>query len=229
MTGGPYIAGDNLTISGNVSYTARDAPFDGNVTIDLGHPNGTHRYFKSSVVNAIQSYTQSGTYNQSGFTTPQYINDGFSTTGYAYTSSPSGKYIGVTWSQNRTISRVKTYYYYQYWPTAYKIQVLGEDGKTWIDKKAVTGFMASPITYPSIEDRIPATVTKGVRIYYQTPYSTYIYIYEMWAYGPEEYLVDKILLPISGNYTLNISASDPYGLNGSIFQSGSVSQHSSIK
>jgi len=91
----------------------------------------------------------------------------------------------------------------------------GADGKTWIDRKTVTGFTASSLTYPSIEDRIPATVTKGVRIYYQTSYSSYIYIYELWAYGPEEYSADKILLPVSGNYTLNISASDPYGLNGS--------------
>jgi len=60
MTGGPYIAGDNLTISGNVSYTVRDVPYEGNVSIDLSYPNGTHKYLNSSVFQATQSYTQSG-------------------------------------------------------------------------------------------------------------------------------------------------------------------------
>ncbi|HYN44979.1 MAG TPA: cytochrome c3 family protein [Candidatus Limnocylindrales bacterium] len=214
--GGPYQVGDNLTVSGNISSMVRNTAFNGNITFDLKYPNGTIvRYVNSSTTPASVSYTQSGTYGHSGFTNPQNVNDN-STSSMAYTYNCAGCYIQITWPGNKTISRVRAYYYGQYWPTAYKIQVLAPDGLTWVDKKAISGYMASPTTYPTIEDRIPATVTKGVRISYQTSYYTspYIYIYEIWAYGPEEYSMDKIALPLPGNYTLNVSAVDSYGVSG---------------
>ncbi|MCK5659898.1 MAG: hypothetical protein KAH86_00965, partial [Methanosarcinales archaeon] len=213
--GGPYTVGDELAVSGSVGSLNREMAFDGNVTLNLTYPNGTSvLYYNSSTV-ASESYTQSGTYGHSGFVYPQRINDG-STSTYAYTSSVSGDYIQVTWPENKTINRVKAYYYNTRWPTAYKIQVLGTDDVTWIDKKEVSGYVASPTSYPTIEDIIPTTVTKGVRIYYQTSnYYTHIYVYEMWAYGHDTYSVDEIPLPISGNYMLNISAEDSYGINGS--------------
>ncbi len=215
-TGGPYIVGDTLPVWGNVSSTIRDTAFDRNVSINLTYPNGSIRYYNSGTVQAAQSYTQSGTYGHSGFYNPQYINDG-STSTFAYTYS-TGTYVQVTWTENKNISKVKAYYYSQYWPTAYKIQVLAPDGVTWVDKKVVSGYVASPISSPTIEDRIPMTMTKGVRIYYQASYYYYFYIYEIWAYGPEEYSFDKIPLPMSGNYTLNVSAADSYGVNGSAQQ-----------
>ncbi|NJD53672.1 MAG: hypothetical protein FIB07_12480 [Candidatus Methanoperedens sp.] len=213
---GPYVLGNNLTVSGNISSVLKDIAFEGNITFDLAYPDGTMaRYNKSGTIPATESYTQTGSSGQSGFNNPSKVNDG-STSTYAYTSSCAGCYIQVTWPDNRTISRIRAYYYSQYWPKSYKIQVLAPDGVTWVDKKTVSGFIASPTTYPTIEDRIPTTITKGVRIYYQTSYyNSYIYIYEMWAYGPEGYSIDGIPLPLPGNYTLNVSAVDSYGISGS--------------
>lgn len=215
--GGPYIVGDNAVVSGKVDLLSGNEIVDGNVTIDLTYPNGTSvEYYNSSFFLPTESHTQSGTAGGSDISYITRINDG-STQSYAYSFTTSyGDYVEVTWPDNRTINRVKAYYYGSGWPTNYKIQVLDSDGFTWVDKNIISQTITNLGWSPTIEDKIPITETKGLRLYYQTFNSgTTIRIYEIWAYGPYEYSVDDIPLPISGNYTLNVSSEDSYGIYGS--------------